>query len=452
MDMKKVLILGAGLSASSLIRYLLEKSTDFNWQIRVVDSKIDVVRRKMAGHPNGVALSFNATDSEARRSEMEQADLIISMLPARFHAEVAKDCIALKKHLITPSYISPEMNALDAEAKAAGILIMNEIGVDPGIDHMSAMQIIDSIRARGGDITSFKSYCGGLIAPESDNNPWNYKFTWNPRNVVLAGSGGAAQYIDRHEYKYIPYSHIFSRLDAIEIDGFGSFDGYANRDSLSYRSVYGLENIPTFYRGTLRRSGYCQYWNIFVNLGMTDDTYKMQDSESLTPRNFLNAFLPYYVSVPVEDKLRKFCKDYGITDLERFEWLGLFDNEHPIGLPNASPAELLEHILLDKWQLQPHDRDMIVMVHQFEYLLHGKEMTIESSMVNIGEDETFTSMSNLVGLPIAICAKMILTEKLTDTGVCVPIAPHVYNPILDELADYGVKFIEQERTLSTANH
>jgi saccharopine dehydrogenase-like NADP-dependent oxidoreductase len=446
--MKKVLILGAGLSASSLIRYLLEKSVEYNWQVRVVDSKLESVRRKLGGHPNGVALSFNALDPELRRPEIEQADLVISMLPARFHTEVAADCIALRKHLITPSYISPEMHELDAAAKEAGIVIMNEIGVDPGIDHMSAMQIIDTIRSKGGEITSFKSYCGGLIAPESDDNPWNYKFTWNPRNVVLAGSGGgAARYIDRREYKYIPYTQIFSRLDAIEIDGFGMFDGYANRDSLSYRPVYGLEDIPTFYRGTLRRPGFCQYWNILVNLGMTDDSYTMQHSEQLTPRNFLNAFLPYEDSVSVEDKLAAYCRDYEIEDLERFRWLGLFDNTQVIGLEDASPAQLLEKILVEKWVLGPQDKDMIVMVHQFIYQLDGEEHTIESSMVNIGEDEVFTSMSNLVGLPVAMCAKMILNGTLTDTGVQVPIAAHVYNPILEELSEYGVRFMEREGKL-----
>lgn len=452
MDMKKVLILGAGLSASSLIRYLLEKSTEFNWQIRVVDSKLHVVQQKLGGHPNGVALSFNALDPAVRRPEIAEADLVISMLPARFHPEVAQDCIDLKKDLITPSYVSTEMRQLDRAAQEAGILLMNEIGVDPGIDHMSAMQIIDSIRAKGGEITSFKSYCGGLIAPESDNNPWNYKFTWNPRNVVLAGSGGAAQYIDRHEYKYIPYNHIFSRLDAINVEGFGAFDGYANRDSLSYRAVYGLEKIPTFYRGTLRRSGFCQHWNILANLGMTDDTYKMQDSGQLTPRNFLNAFLPYEKGPSVEDKMHRFCSSYGIDDMERFRWLGLFDNSKTIGLTDASPAQLLEKILTEKWVLEEGDKDMLVMVHQFDYLLDGHEHSIESSMVNIGEDQTFTAMSNLVGLPIAICAKMVLNGDLTDVGVKVPIEAHVYNPILEELSEYGVRFVEKEHVLTASNH
>ena len=216
---------------------------------------------------------------------------------------------------------------MDAEVKSAGLLFMNEIGVDPGIDHKSAMQIIDEIRAKGGTITSFKSYCGGLIAPESDNNPWNYKFTWNPLNVVLAGQGGAAQYIDHDQYKYIPSGQLFARLDHIEVEGYGSFDGYANRDSLSYREVYGLETIPTLYRGTLRRKGYCQAWNVFVQLGMTDDSYALANAENLTARTFLNAFLPFDEMKSVEEKFMNFCAKFGVTDIERFRWLDLFDGE-----------------------------------------------------------------------------------------------------------------------------
>lgn len=442
--MKKILILGAGLSASSLIRYLLEHAVEFNWQLRVVDQSIDLVKRKLNNHPNGVALSFNALDKNERWEELAGADLVISMLPARFHIDVARDCLELKKHLITPSYVSAEMKALDAEVKAAGLLFMNEIGVDPGIDHMSAMRIIDEIRAKGGEITSFKSFCGGLIAPESDNNPWNYKFTWNPRNVVLAGQGGTAQYIDRHEYKNISYSQLFRRLDVIEVEGFGKFDGYANRDSLSYRPVYGMEHIPTLYRGTLRRPGYSQAWNIFVQLGMTDDTYSMVDAASLTPRNFLNSFLPYNETLSVEEKFKAFCLDYGVQDISRFEWLGLFDGSTIVGFEHATPAQILERILVNKLSLSPEDKDMLVMVHQFEYSLNNERFAIESSMVNIGEDHVFTAMSNTVGLPLAVCAKLMLTGAIQSKGVQIPIEKEVYLPILIELENYGIQF--QEKT------
>lgn len=441
--MKTILVIGAGMSSSSLIRYLLTQSTSLNWKVRVVDQDIALVEKKLNGHPNGTALSFNALNSVERRPEIEQADLVISMLPARFHVEVAKDCIELKTNLITPSYISPEMRALDAEAKAAGIVIMNEIGVDPGIDHMSAMKIIDSIHGKGGKIHSFKSFCGGLIAPESDNNPWNYKFTWNPRNVVVAGQGNAACFIEENQYKYIPYGQLFQRINTMSIPGYGEFEGYANRDSLSYRSVYGLETIPTIFRGTLRRPGYSKSWNTFIQLGMTEDGYQMENAAQLTPRAFLNAFLPYHETLSVEEKFKSFIQND--TEIyHRFEWLGFFDGSTPIGLNQATPAQLLEKILVEKWKLAPQDKDMLVMFHEFIYEVEGKKHQINSYMVNIGEDGIYTSMSNTVGLPAAICAKMILTNQLQVKGVQMPIAAEVYEPILSELETYGIAFEEEE--------
>lgn len=446
--MKRILLLGAGLSASSLIRYILKNAEALNWELCVVDQNVEMVKTKLNNHPRAVALSFDATKSEDRLPEIERADLVISMLPARFHLDVAKDCLKLKRNLITPSYVSHEMHELDEEVRAAGLLFMNEIGVDPGIDHMSAMQIIDDIRENGGEVTSFKSYCGGLMAPESDNNPWNYKFTWNPRNVVLAGQGVAAQYIDRHQFKYIPYTQLYSRLDHIEIEGYGGFDGYANRDSLSYRAIYGLDHIPTIYRGTLRRKGFCQAWNIFVQLGMTDDNYHMEGSEDMTPRDFLNAFLPYNVDVSVEDKMTNFCAQYGLSSISQFEWLGIFESNIQMGVKNATPAELLTKILVDKWVLEPHDKDMLVMVHQIEYTHNGDKHLIESSLVNIGEDPSFTAMSNTVGLPVGICAKLMLTDQISERGVTVPTKKEIYAPILAELADYGISFSEKVISLA----
>ncbi len=442
--MKSILILGAGLSSSSLIRYLLNQSEEHNWTIRVVDQNLELVKAKLNGHKNGIALKFNALDPEQRRPEIEKSDLVISMLPARFHIEVAKDCIDLKVNLITPSYISHEMKSLDAEAKAAGILIMNEIGVDPGLDHMSAMKIINEIKEKGGKIESFKSFCGGLVAPESDNNPWNYKFTWNPRNVVLAGQGGAACFIRNGQYKYIPYNRLFSRLDKLSVPGYGDFMGYPNRDSLSYRSIYGLENIPTIFRGTLRRPDYCEAWNVFIELGMTDDTYSMVDSQGMTPRRFLNAFLPYHATETVEVKFKDFLREDRMYLYEKFEWLGIFNEQPILETEKATPAELLQEILVGKLSLADGDKDMLVMIHEFEYTLNNQLHKITSSMVNIGEDQVYTSMSNTVGIPAAICAKMILTGRLQKTGVTLPIEPDVYLPILEELETYHISFVEEE--------
>ncbi|WP_300663536.1 saccharopine dehydrogenase family protein [Fluviicola sp.] len=445
--MKRILLLGAGLSASTLIKYLLNHAEENNWQLRVVDQSLDLVKFKLAGHPCGVALSFNALDRNERWEELKNADLVISMLPARFHLEIAKDCLELKKNLITPSYVSAEMRALNEEVRNAGLIFMNEIGVDPGIDHMSAMKIIDSIRNQGGIISGFKSYCGGLMAPESDTNPWNYKFTWNPRNVVLAAQGGTARYIDQHQYKYIPYTQVFNRLDIITVEGYGEFEGYANRDSLSYRAIYGLEEIPTIYRGTLRKNGFCQAWNVFVQLGLTDDSFVLQDSENLTPRSFINAFLPFEETVSVEDKWANACEKLGVTDLHKFEWLDLFDSSVKIGLKDATPAQILEKILVNKWVLEPHDKDMLVMVHQFTYSLSGEQRFIESSMVNLGDDPVHTAMSKTVGYPVGICAKLILQEKISQRGVLLPTKPEIYTPILDELEDLGVVFKELEKVI-----
>jgi len=442
--MKTILVLGAGMSSSSLIRYFLENSQEYNWQVRIVDQDLNVVNEKINGHPNGIALSFNALDADERRPEIEKADLVISMLPARFHIGVAEDCIDLKTNLITPSYISPEMRALDEKAKAAGIIIMNEIGVDPGIDHMSAMKIIHEIQDRGGKVTGFKSFCGGLIAPESDNNPWNYKFTWNPRNVVLAGQGGAACFLRNNTFKYIPYNRLFGRLDYLSIEGYGDFVGYANRDSLSYRETYGLQDIPTIFRGTLRRPGYCKAWDVFIELGMTDDSYQMVHTEKLTPRSFLNSFLPYHPTRSVENKFKDFIREDRMDSFERFEWLGLFKDEPMVGIENASPAQVLQKILVDKLSLEEGDKDMLVMIHEFEYELNGHQSKITSHMVNIGEDQVYTSMSNTVGLPAAICGKMILTGDLKTTGVTLPVQKEVYTPILKELESFDIRFVEKE--------
>lgn len=446
--MKTILLLGAGLSASSLIRYILERAAENNWFLKVVDQDLELVERKIGGHPYGHAMSFNALDRKERLPEIEKADLVISMLPARFHVEVAEDCIAAKKNLITPSYISPEMRALDAQAKESGIIILNEIGVDPGIDHMSAMKIIHAIQAKGGKMESFKSFTGGLIAPEYDNNPWNYKFTWNPRNVVLAGQGGAASFIRNGEYKYIPYNRLFSRLDFLHIEGYGDFVGYANRDSLSYRQTYGIEDIPTIFRGTLRRPGFCQAWNVFIELGMTDDNYTLINTKNLSPRSFVNAFLPYNPSLTVEQKFMEFLRSDREDLYTKFEWLGLFE-KHILNLPEkATPAQVLQQILVDKLTLGENDKDMIVMYHEFVYSLGGENHRIESSMVNIGEDHVFTSMSNTVGLPVAIAAKMILKGDFHQKGVTLPVQPEVYNPILAELEELGIKFIEREEVVA----
>ena len=444
--MKRILLFGAGLSASTLIKYLLDHSYAESWHLDVVDQDLELILAKLGDHPNATAHAFNALDSQQRLPYIAQADLVISMLPAAHHVDVAKDCIALQKHLVTPSYISAEMRALHDQAKAAGIVILNEIGVDPGIDHMSAMRLLDQIKEDGGVLESFKSYCGGLIAPNSDNNPWHYKFTWNPRNVVLAGQGSAACYREMNELKYLPYHRLFQRLDQIQIEGYGEFEGYVNRDSLNYLETYHIQEVPTIFRGTLRRPPYCQAWDVFVQLGMTDDAYIMKGSAQLTPRQFLNAFLPFETGVSVEDKFLKVVgQRQDLFDL--FDFLGLFSDKEVIGVEKASPAVLLQKILIEKWRLAPGDQDMIVMYHEIIYTKNETRYAVNSALVVEGQDERYTAMSNTVGLPVAIATKLILNQQIVERGVTLPVNKELYAPILSELEQFGITFNESEKVL-----
>ncbi|MBL0329535.1 MAG: saccharopine dehydrogenase NADP-binding domain-containing protein [Bacteroidetes bacterium] len=440
--MQNILVIGAGRSASSLIHYLLSHSVNENWNVTVGDVSLDLVKQKTAGHTNARAIQFDINNDQQREEEIKRADIVISMLPAFMHMNVAKDCVKFKKHLATASYVSKEMKELDAEAKETGIILMNEIGLDPGIDHASAMKVIDHIHAQGGELTSFQSFCGGLVAPESNDNPWGYKFSWNPRNVILAGQG-TAQFIENGEYKYIPYNRLFTQICPVVVEGFGNFDAYANRDSLSYRKLYNIENIPTMLRGTLRMPGYCKAWNVFVKLGLTDDTYKIEASDSLTYKQLLEAFLPQGKQ-SVKEKLIAFMgNEMDAEALKKIEWLEIM-TDRKIRLKDATPAQILQDLLEEKWLLKENDKDMIVMQHEFEYSLKGQTKKITSSLVVKGEDQTYTAMAKTVGLPLAIVSKLILQGKIKARGVTIPTSKEIYEPVLAELETLGVTFVEKE--------
>ena len=442
--MKNILIIGAGKSSSYLIKYLLEKSNNENLRLMIGDICTENADLIIQNHKNAKSILLDVFNLEQRQKLIKKSDLVISMLPARFHVEVAKDCISFGKHMVTASYISKEMKALDKAAKKKGLVFMNEIGVDPGIDHMSAMQIIDQIKGIGGKMLLFESFTGGLVAPENDNNLWNYKFTWNPRNVVLAGQGGAAMFIQEGTYKYIPYHKLFRRTEFLKVNGSGDFEAYANRDSLKYRNVYGLNDIPTMFRGTIRKVGFSRAWNIFVQLGMTDDSYTLQNSESMSYRDFVNLFLAYSPSDSVELKLRSYLK----IDQDDLMWaklieLDLFNPTKKIKLKNATPAQILQKILEDSWTLEEKEKDMIVMQHLFGYEINGEKKQIESSLVVKGENQNYTAMAKTVGLPVAIAALKILQGEIKTPGVQLPISKEVYEPILKELKEYGVHFSEK---------
>ncbi|GAB5539318.1 MAG: saccharopine dehydrogenase C-terminal domain-containing protein [Salibacteraceae bacterium] len=442
--MKNIVVFGAGLSSSVLIDYLIDHASTNNWMVSVGDRDLELATLKVGGRSNAYAFKFDVTDEFQRLNEISKADIVVSMLPAHMHVDVAKECIGLKKHMITASYISPEMEALDEKAREAGVIIMNEIGVDPGIDHMSAMRVLDGIREKGGKMLQFETFTGGLPAPQSDDNPWHYKFAWNPRNVVLAGAGGAVKFRQEGQFKYIPYHQVFRRTERIEIPEYGLFEGYANRDSLKYQSVYGLEDIPTIYRGTLRRKGFCKAWDVFVKLGATDDSYVMEGSEDMTYRDFLNSFLAYNPNDSVELKLMHYLKiDQDNDIMDKMHSLNIFSNQK-VGIPNATPARILQHILEQQWTLGEKDLDMIVMYHLFGYELEGKKHQLSSYMVLEGESRIKTAMAKTVGLPVAIATRMILNGKITTPGVQAPISKEVYHPVLDELESYGIQFKEYQ--------
>jgi len=440
--MKNILIFGAGRSSHVLIRYLMRESEKNNFQITVVDHKIELVNQRIVGHRNGQAVNLDIQNDEERDRLIVKADIVISMLPVRFHLIIAQSCLKFKKNLITASYVTPEIEKLNTDVKNAGIIFLNECGLDPGIDHMSAMSVIDKIRNSGNTIRSFETFTGGLLAPDPDENPWQYKFTWNPRNVVLAGKGGV-KFLQEGKYKYIPYHKVFRRTEMVHIPGYGYFEGYANRDSLKYMNLYGLEGIKTLYRGTFRRPGFCRAWDIFVQLGATADHYMMENVDRMTHKDFINSFLSYNPYDSVELKLAHYINlPFNSPEMFKMRWLGMFDDE-PVGLSEGSPALILEHILKKKWFLNKTDLDMVVMWHKFEYFEDDQLKVINAYMIATGEDADNTGMAKTVGLPVGMAAKLILENRIMLKGVQIPINEEIYKPILEGLKTSGIEVKEE---------
>lgn len=441
--MKNILIFGAGLSAGNLISYLDNEARKHQWTITITDIDELNLNRVKKSTTNVTTQILDIADQNEVFSLVKKADAVISMLPAFMHIKIATLCVEASKPLFTASYINDEIKSLEKDIEEKGLFFLFECGLDPGIDHMSAMQVLDEIRDSGGKITLFESFTGGLVAPDSDNNPWNYKFTWNPRNVVLAGHGSTVKFLHHGKYKYIPYHQLFRRTEFIDIEGWGTFEGYANRDSLKYQSIYKLENIKTLYRGTLRRMRFGKAWDVFVKLGLTDDSYAMENSETMTNREFINSFLPYNPFDTVELKLMHILKiDQDSTIIEKLRWLGLFENT-VIGLKKTSPAKILQHILEKKWKMEDNDNDMVVMMHRFGYELNGEYIRKDAWMVECGDGKERTAMAKTVGLPLAIATKLYLEEKIDLKGLHIPIDKKLYEPILAELQGFGIKFLEK---------
>ncbi len=443
--MKNILLIGVGRSSGQLITYLKGNCRAEQWTITVADYSLALVETKIAGLQGFKAVELDVHNDEQLHELISLADIVVSLVPAHLHFLVARACLDLEVNMVTASYVSSEINGLHQEAIDKGVLLLMEMGLDPGIDHMSAKKEIDIIHQKGGVVTSFKSFTGGLVAPESDDNPWNYKFTWNPRNVVLAGQG-AVKFMRNGKLKYIPYHNLFKRLEKIEVDGLGVFEGYANRDSLKYRKLYDLEKIPTILRGTLRKEGFCEAWDVFVQLGLTDDTYIVEGIKGVTYRAFLNAYLVYSATETVEQKLSNFfhldIKENAVLD--KLEWLGIL-SEQAIEMNSGSPAEVLQSLLEQKWQLASDDKDMVVMKHIIEYDLNGLSKKLEASLVIKGDDSINTSMSKTVGLPLGIAVKHVLKgDWKALSGVVIPTEELIYTPVLVELEKYGVCFNVKE--------
>jgi saccharopine dehydrogenase-like NADP-dependent oxidoreductase len=442
MHTKSMLILGAGKSASVMIEYLANLARASNWKLMVADVDAKSLEHKIKRFPWVQGVVVDVTVVEQVRHLLEGCNLVISLLPPHMHPQIARLCLDSNAHLITASYLSEEMLALDTEAKAKGLVFLNEMGLDPGIDHMTAMQLIENLRLMGAEITAFESYTGGLMAPASESGPWKYKFTWNPRNVVLAASGGAVKFLHDGKYKFIPYHKVFRRTEVIEIDQYGEFEVYGNRDSLKYLNLYNLKGIKTLYRGTMRRVGFCRAWDVFVQLGMTDDSYLIDGVDAMTHRDFVNSFLFYHPTDSVETKLAQALRlDLDAEEFRKLKWLNFFNNE-AIGLSGPStPAQILQHILEKKWTLLPEDKDMIAMYHLLSYDLQGKSFELRAHLVVEGENADRTAMAKTVGLPLALAAKFILNGQISSPGVHIPVQAEFYGPVLKELEELGITLV-----------
>jgi saccharopine dehydrogenase-like NADP-dependent oxidoreductase len=371
--------------------------------------------------------------------------MVVSLLPAALHIHIAKWCLQAHKHLATASYISEEMKALHTEAESKGLVFLNEMGLDPGIDHMSAMKMMDEIRAKGGIISGFKSYCGGLVADEDDGeNPWKYKFSWNPRNVVLAAQGGPAVFLEHGQLKLLPYHQVFAMPINYGIPNYGQLEAYPNRDSLKYIELYHLNGVKDMIRGTFRKPGYCKAWQVLVDLGLCDDSQVLHLPTNTTMSEWLGMYLPAGAG-NLKSKLQAYtqCSEDAI---EKIDYLGFFSEEQ-IPMLTGTSAQILEEVLKLKWKLEASDKDLVVMLHKIDYNLNGQAHTQIASMVLKGESNTHTAMAKTVGLPLAIGVKLILENKISEKGVLAPVFEDIYLPVLEELKGFGIDFIENDLPL-----
>ena len=433
--MKNILLLGAGKSATALIKYLLGHAETADWQLTLVDQHPAIAAQKAANHPRAVLLSFDIQDGSTRRQQIQQANLVISLLPPSLHLLVAQDCIALRRNLLTASYLSEALQALAPEIARAGILMMGEMGLDPGIDHMSAMRAINRIRAEGGAITAFESFCGALVAPESDDTPWHYKISWSPQALLTAGAAGAT-FRKNGKLQRRTYAELFTDCPEIAIPAAGTFAFYPNRDSERYARLYQLNEVPTILRATLRHPAFCRGWGMVVRLGLTDQK-KEWETNHLTYKNWLLNQLRQAGAMAEKSRLME-----GDDPLHRqFAFLGLTDDAL-IGKDRQTSGAILMSQLHRKLALQPDDRDMVVMLHRITHQESGRTKILQSVLNVKGRNGTDTAIAETVGLPLGIMARLLLSGKISLTGLHIPVLPEVYEPVLAQLEKEGIRFQE----------
>ncbi len=444
--MSRILVLGAGKSAPVLVRYLLDHAQSSGYELDVADLSKQQAERLIGVHPLAKAHSIHFEQKESWIPLVQTARVVISMLPAVMHPLVAEACLIYGKHLITPSYISEAMAGMDRQAKEKGLCFLNEMGLDPGIDHMSAMELLTGLKRNGAVVHSFQSYCGGLVAEAFDNNPLHYKFSWNPRNVILAGQGdGAIRFRQAGITRLMPYSRLFRNPVLLKL-GERTFEGYPNRDSVKYMPIYELDDCEEFIRGTLRKPGFCAIWQAFVDLGLTDDKSLLTYREGTGWNEWLQSFLSGQDGrLSPEDYIAGL---YGEEVKSAFAWLGLFSDK-AIPMLAGTPAAYLQALLEPKLALQENDTDAVVMVHQIGYRLNGKNFKLSSSLYLEGEDAVNTAMARTVGLPLGIAALMLIKGQLLRTGVCMPGTEDIYIPVLKELDTFGIRFTEETTEIIT---
>jgi len=438
--MKRVLVLGAGLVAKPLVRYLLDKG----YQVTMASRTASKAEAMIAGHPGGKALALKIEDEAVLAKLIKDCDLAVSLVPYMFHPVVAKHCIANRKHMVTTSYVSAAMQEQDGAAKKAGVTILNEIGVDPGIDHMSAMRIIDCVRKRGGRIVAFRSYCGGLPAPEANDNPFGYKFSWAPRGVLLAGRNNAMYLMDGRKVE-VPSHRLFRDMHILSVPNQGDYEAYPNRDSISYIDVYGLQGIQTIFRGTLRNMGWCDCLYNFGKLGLLGlDEF---DARGKTYADMMRTLAGASAS---DDLAAATAKKLGIPKeaypIRNLEWLGMFSSQK-LGADRISPLDAMGNLMYEKLAFRPGERDMIVLFHDFRAEFPGgKKERIVSELIDYGIPNGDSSMSRTVSLPAAIGVDMILTGRINATGVLRPVTENIYNPVLSELVQLKIECKERTET------